>query len=275
MIKSGEGRAGPVEGAGAATGVSRKFMAGYTIAQVGAFIAFLPLLTILLPLKAESLDPVGRTVLLSQAALCGAIAAALGNLAAGLLSDATSSRFGRRRPWIIAGTLATALACGLIFWAPTPAMLLAAVVFFQLALNAMFGPLNALLPDLVPDRQKGLVSALMGLGLPAASLFTAVVISVVPTHPGTRFLAVAVTILLLILPFALGLREPPTLRRLHLQLYVAAFRRFQPLIRAAPARSAGMIALMFEPLRRRRPGGRCPRARLRGGSRASPSPACR
>lgn len=214
MTKSGEGRTGPVEGAGGAPGVSRKFMAGYTIAQVGAFIAFLPLLSILLPLKAESLDPEGRAVLLSQVALCGAVAAGLGNIAAGQLSDGASSRFGRRRPWIIVGALATALAYGLIFWAPTPAMLLAAVVFFQLALNVMFGPLNALLPDLVPDRQKGLVSALMGLGLPAASLFTAVVISVVPTHPAARFLAVAVTILLLIVPFALGLREPPAPRRL-------------------------------------------------------------
>ncbi|MDP1631663.1 MAG: MFS transporter [Caulobacter sp.] len=198
-----------MEAVDAGTPVSRRFMSGYTVAQVGAFIAFLPLLSILLPLKAQSLDPAGRAVLLSQIALWGAVAAGVGNITAGYLSDATSGRLGRRRPWIIGGALATALANGLIFWAPTPAMLLAAVVFFQVALNIMFSPLNALLPDRVPNHQKGLVSALMGLGHPAASLFTALVIGVLLIAPGSRFLAVSVTILALVLPFAIGLREPP------------------------------------------------------------------
>lgn len=193
----------------AAPPVGRGFMTGYALAQVGGFIAFVPMLNILLPLKAEAIDAAGKAVLLSQVALWGALAAGLANIAAGWLSDATASRFGRRRPWIVIGALAVAAAHLLVFQAQTPGELMTGIILFQVAVNLMFGPLNAVLPDRVPDAQKGFVAALMGLGLPGASLFAAVVIALVLTEPGPRFLATGAAVVLLILPFALTFRERP------------------------------------------------------------------
>lgn len=188
--------------------VSRAFMGLYALAQIGGYIAFVPMLIILLPLKAGTIDPAGKAILLSQISLWGALAAGLANLAAGALSDGTHGRFGRRRPWIIAGTLAVVAAHGMVFAADSMLALLAGFLVFQVTLNIMFGPLNAVLPDMVPDRQKGLVSALAGLAVPGAGLFAGLVVAVVLQGLDARFGAVAGAILLLILPFALWVREP-------------------------------------------------------------------
>lgn len=188
--------------------VGAGFVATYTLAQVGAFISFMPLLNVLLPLKAEAVDPAGKAVLLSQVTLWGALAAAIANLAVGALSDATRGPFGRRRPWIVGGALAVAVGHGLVYAAGDRLGLILAMVVLQVAINVMFAPLNAVLPDVVPGRQKGLVSALQGLALPASNLFSAFVVAMLVTDLGARFAVAALAVPLMILPFALVCREP-------------------------------------------------------------------
>lgn len=186
------------------------FVAAYTLAQVGAFISFMPMLNVLLPLKAEAVDPAGKAVLLSQVTLWGALAAAVANLAVGALSDATRGPFGRRRPWIVGGATAVAAGHGLVYAAGDALGLILAMVVLQVAINVMFAPLNAVLPDAVPGRQKGLVSALQGLALPASNLFSAFVVAMAVSDLGARFAVAALAVPLMILPFAFAYREPST-----------------------------------------------------------------
>jgi MFS family permease len=183
--------------------VSGGFIALYTLAQIGAFIAFIPMFNLLLPLKAEAVDLSGKAILLSQVTVLGAVVAGLANLGAGVLSDATRGPWGRRRPWIAGGAVAVAVAHGFIYLADSLWSLLAAIVAFQVALNLMFGPLNAVLADRVPDRQKGTVSALLGLALPTAGLFSALVLAMALDGLGERFLLTALAVPALVLPFAL------------------------------------------------------------------------
>jgi MFS family permease len=183
--------------------VSGGFIALYTLAQIGAFIAFIPMFNLLLPLKAEAVDLTGKAILLSQVTVLGAVVAGLANLGAGVLSDATRGPWGRRRPWIAGGAVAVAVAHGFIYLADSLWSLLAAIVAFQVALNLMFGPLNAVLADRVPDRQKGTVSALQGLALPTAGLFSALVLAMALDDLSERFLLTALAVPALVLPFAL------------------------------------------------------------------------
>ncbi len=183
--------------------VSGGFIALYTLAQIGAFIAFIPMFNLLLPLKAEAVDLSGKAILLSQVTVLGAVVAGLANLGAGVLSDATRGPWGRRRPWIAGGAVAVAVAHGFIYLADSLWSLLAAIVAFQVALNLMFGPLNAVLADRVPDRQKGTVSALQGLALPTAGLFSALVLAMALDGLAERFLLTAFAVPALVLPFAL------------------------------------------------------------------------
>lgn len=183
--------------------VSGGFIALYTLAQIGAFIAFVPMLNLLLPLKAGAVDLPGKAILLSQITVLGAIVAGFANLGAGVLSDATRGPWGRRRPWIAGGAIAVAAAHGLVYLADGLWSLLAAIVAFQIALNLMFGPLNAVLADRVPNRQKGTVCALQGLALPMAGLFSALVLAMAIGGLAERFLLTALVVPLLVLPFAL------------------------------------------------------------------------
>lgn len=189
--------------------VSAGFIGGFTLAQIGAFIGFVPLLNVLLPIKAAEIDGQTASLVLSQAAMWGAAAAGLSHLIVGLLSDSTRSRLGRRRPWILIGSLLTILSYAGVYWAETPGQLIAAVVAFQIAFNVLFAPIVAVYADRVPDRQKGLVSAFLGVAYPTANLFAALVIAVALSGAVERFWAVGLTVAVLIIPFTVfGLKEP-------------------------------------------------------------------
>lgn len=204
---------------------SRWFVLGYGAAQTGAFICFIPLLTLLLPEKAAAIGGTDRALLLSVAAMLGGLTAAGANFVFGALSDRTRSRFGRRRPWIFAGLLLVAGSLALLAGADTPARLVLALIAFQVAVNALYAPLAAVVPDLVPDAQKGLVSAWAGAALPVANLFTALLASRLTGATGLQFAAVAAAAAALILPFALRLREAPRPpRREPVRLSLAALR---------------------------------------------------
>lgn len=187
---------------------ARWFILGYGAAQAGAFICFIPLLTLLLPGKAELIGGADKALLLSQMAMLGGLTAAIANLLFGTLSDRTRSPLGRRRPWILAGLALVAVALALIGAAGDRLQLALGVVVFQMAVNALYAPLTALVPDMVGDAQKGLISAWAGAALPVANLFTAVVVTRLAGSPPAQFAVVIAVAAAMILPFALTLREP-------------------------------------------------------------------
>jgi Na+/melibiose symporter-like transporter len=93
---------------------------------------------------------------------------------AGALSDGTRSRWGRRRPWILAGTLLSLVFLGGMALAGGFLGILAAYLLLQLASNGAHGPAQGLIPDLVPEEQRGLGSGVKNLfdmlGMVVASL---------------------------------------------------------------------------------------------------------
>lgn len=185
------------------------FTAGLTASHIGAAFAFAPLLSILVPLKAQALDPGQKQVVLSTILFWGAITAGLANILGGALSDATRSRWGRRRPWIFAGLLGS-LASYLAVWrAGGVSELLAGVLLFQFCFNLLFAPLGAVFPDRVPDRQKGMVSGFLSLGYPIGSGVGALLIGQALHSDAARYLLIAMVLVLTVGPFALRLHERP------------------------------------------------------------------
>jgi len=168
----------------------------------------MPLLQIVLPLKVSLLAPGQKGEMLGLVASLGALAAALANLGAGWLSDRTRSRWGRRRPWLLVGAVATAASYAAIGGARTPAGLIAAMLVFQVAFNFIFAPLLALIPDRVPPAQRGWVAALAGLGFPLGTMVGSAVIGGWLTSEPARLAALAAIVLAGIVPFALLIRDP-------------------------------------------------------------------
>jgi len=195
-------------GPGPEAPVSAGFIALLTWANIGAFVAFVPLLSLLVPLRAEVLAPGDKVGLLSQVALWGAVAASVANMAVGWASDRTRHRWGRRRPWIGAGLAGLVLAYALIAAAASPTALIVGVVAFQVAFNMMFAPLTATLADRVPDRQKGRVSAFLGLAAPMGAASGVLITAPPPGDGALRMALLAGMVLAGLLPFLIAYREP-------------------------------------------------------------------
>lgn len=93
---------------------------------------------------------------------------------AGGQSDNTQSRWGRRRPWMLVGTLLSLACLAGMALASSFLWLLVTYVLLQTASNSAHGPAQGLIPDLVPENQRGLASGIKNLfdmlGLVVASL---------------------------------------------------------------------------------------------------------
>jgi MFS family permease len=100
----------------------------------------------------------------------GAVAAILGNPFFGKLSDRTSWRAGMRRPWMVIGLLGGSLGVFVVAVAPNVPVVVLGWCCAQLMFNALLAALVAVLPDQVPVAQRGLVSGLLGVCLPIASV---------------------------------------------------------------------------------------------------------
>ncbi|MFD1036348.1 MFS transporter [Sphingomonas hankookensis] len=186
---------------------ARGFVPLYTLAYCGLFVAFMPFVSILLQVKVEAIDPGNRVALLGQAVLVGAAVASIANIAAGWLSDLHWRRSRSRRLPIAVGLGLIAVAFGAIHLARTPAALLGAIAFWQVALNLMFAPMVAVMADEVPDRAKGRVSGLLGISHPIGVLSAAAVTAPLFVGEAARFAANVALAAMMIVPFLLFARE--------------------------------------------------------------------
>ena len=152
---------------------SARFLYLYALAVAGGAVAYVPFLTILLPVRVTSLAGDDAVSALAYIAFAGAISASLANVAFGWLSDLTR----RRRPWILAGL---ALSCALLLSVRTATsipMLIAVIVVWQGCLNMMLAPLAAWAGDCVPDGQKGLLGGLLSFA-PALGAVSGAIVTV-------------------------------------------------------------------------------------------------
>jgi MFS family permease len=103
----------------------------------------------------------------------GAFVALFSNPLFGFLSDQMQGKlalWGRRRPYILFGTL---INVGGLVWMATASSVLSLMLAYtlvQFASNAAQAPFHALLPDIVPVEQRGQASGIMGLLLIAGNI---------------------------------------------------------------------------------------------------------
>lgn len=93
----------------------------------------------------------------------GALIAMVVQPVVGAISDRTTARLGRRRPYIIAGTIANALGILAMAYSPNLTIFTLSVLFVQLTNNISGGAYQGLIPDLVPEKLRGTASGWMGL----------------------------------------------------------------------------------------------------------------
>ena len=108
-------------------------------------------------------DPTIQYTTLGIIQAAGVLIAVLVQPIAGSISDYTISRFGRRKPYILVGTLLDVLFLIGIATSNTVLAVGAFVVLLQFSANFAQGPFQGYVPDLIPPAQVGLASGLVGL----------------------------------------------------------------------------------------------------------------
>ncbi|MCU1675803.1 MAG: major facilitator superfamily 1 [Frankiales bacterium] len=151
--------------------VSWGFISLYTLAFLSTTLLFMAPALVTLALKVNSLVGIERAPgSLGLVTGVGAVLAMLANPLFGRLSDRTSSALGMRRPWMLIGLAGGSLGILLVAVAPNVLVVLAGWCLAQMFFNALLAALVAVLPDQVPVSQRGLVSGVLGICLPLASV---------------------------------------------------------------------------------------------------------
>lgn len=163
-------------------------------------VAYLPLIVLLLPLKAAAIDPHDAIVVVSSALLIGAIAASIANIAAGFISDRVFARTESRIGQIAAGIAATLASYWVFAEAESWIELLLAFALFQTCLNFFISPLSTLLADKVPPHAKARGAAMFNLSLPIGSLVIAGLALAPFSGEGPRLVIIGTLVVILIAP---------------------------------------------------------------------------
>ncbi|QXJ22384.1 MFS transporter [Actinomadura graeca] len=186
--------------------VSRTWILALFLVTLGMWAGLLGAVQILLPSRIESLDPVDKVWNMAMVTALGAVAAVVSSPIAGALSDRTTSRFGRRRPWVAAST---AVCAGALLALPMQTSL-AGIAFCWIlvhgGVNAMHAALCAAIPDRVPVDRRGMVSAIAGLAMPLGLVLGTLLVSGVPVWAGAVLLGAVVAGLAV--PYVLQHDEP-------------------------------------------------------------------
>ncbi|MCF3121165.1 MFS transporter [Streptomyces arenae] len=188
--------------------VGRGWTSALSIANGAIWVGWYGPLQILLAVQAEGLAPAGtsKETVLAWVTGVGAVVSLAANPLFGALSDRTTSRWGRRTPWIVAGSAGGAAALLLLSAAGSVWRMAAGWCLVQLTLNAAFAAITAAVPDRVPRLQRGSVGGWLG----AAQLLGVVVGTGLATVAGgtvAGYAACAVFTIAGVLPYVVRHRD--------------------------------------------------------------------
>jgi MFS family permease len=184
------------------------FISLYALAFMSTSLLFIAPLLITLALKVNSL--VGTRQAPNSLALVAGIGALLSIFANpffGRMSDRTSSQLGMRRPWIVIGLVGGSLGILIVAVAPNVAVVLLGWCIAQLFFNALLAAMVAVLPDQVPAVQRGMVSGVLGVCLPIASVSGTFVVKLFTGNQLAMFLAPCAISGFFILLFVVTLKD--------------------------------------------------------------------
>ena len=187
--------------------VSAGFIALLALGLFGAYLAFVTPIAISLAIRVKTLAPDNEEFLGLILGL-GSLAALLVGPLGGQLSDRTRSRFGRRRPWIVGGTLVGLV--GLTIMASSPSILVLTIGWMvaQIGWSQAVNMFTTVQADKLPESQRGKVGAITGFATMVAPVVGAVVGGLVATQPFLLFLLPGAVALVLVLLFVVLYKDP-------------------------------------------------------------------
>lgn len=138
----------------------------------------------------------------------GGVASLIAGPVAGALSDRTRSRFGRRRPWMIAGLVIAAGSLVLLGRPSGPVGIGAVWVLVCVGIAIATAAYTAVVADQVPEEQRGFVSGFIGAPQAAGMILGVGLLVGLGLDPRGGYILLAVLLLVLGLPTVFLLPDP-------------------------------------------------------------------
>ena len=186
--------------------VRRRWVAAMSFGNVAVYAAFFGPIQVLLAQQSEALAPGNKEFAFGLVTGAGAVVSVVANPLFGALSDRTTSRYGRRVPWVVGGAIAGAAGLLVLAGAEAVALMLVGWCLVQAACNALLAALVAAVPDRVPHRQRGTVSGWVGLAQTLGAM-AGVAIASVTGGFRTGFVACAAFLLVMVVPYVVGSQD--------------------------------------------------------------------
>lgn len=143
----------------------RKFLLGFGSFAVFQNMGFYMIAAVLMPQRLKDIGISNPDALLGTISAAGAMISLFVNVFVGAMSDQTRSRLGKRTPWYLAGGLISAISFYCIGIPSTGLGVLIAYSFANIGQNMMTAPIVATISDVVPEKNRGLISAAYGGGI--------------------------------------------------------------------------------------------------------------
>lgn len=191
------------------TKVTARWVTGLVLVNVGINAAFFGPINVFIGQQAIGIDEANKEAILSLVTGCGAAVSLVANPLFGALSDRTTSRFGRRSPWVLAGAILATAALLALSGAVTVALMVLFWCLVQLGANAAYAAITAAVPDRVPVLQRGGVGGLAAMGQTVGILIGAVFGAVVSGNYMVGYALCAAALIVSILPYLFHRNDPP------------------------------------------------------------------
>ncbi len=163
-------------------------------ANLGLWLAIYAPIQVLLPQQAELLDRANKELVFGIVTGVGGAVSLLVVPLIGFLSDRTTSRFGRRHPWTLAGAVVGALGLAVLSNAPSILVMTIGWCLVQAGIGGMLAALTSAVPDRVPVEQRAQVGGLIGISQMLGTVLGAVVVTVLVSGLTAGYLACAVIV---------------------------------------------------------------------------------
>ncbi|MET1020550.1 MAG: MFS transporter, partial [Microterricola sp.] len=187
--------------------VSGGWIAAFGSAWLGIWMAQLTPVQMLLPLQIDAqLKPEHWVDSVVAFGVISGIAGLIAMLAfplTGALSDRTTSRFGRRRPWIATGTLLFAASLVALGFQTELFGIALCWIIASTGFCVLTAALTATISDQVPVGQRGYVSGWMSAPQAVGTILGLVLVLTVFTGQLLGYISMAVLLVLLMIPFLL------------------------------------------------------------------------
>ena len=157
-------------------GVDSRYIWFMVLAQFGVFMAFITPIAISLSVRVSELAP-GHEEYLGFITGAGALVVMLTSPFLGIASDRTRTRIGRRRPFMIGGTLLGVVSLVVMALAPNVLVLGAGWILAQLGWGQALSNLQISTADRLAPTQRGKVAGLTGFATQIAPVFGVILVS--------------------------------------------------------------------------------------------------